>query len=155
MDDAAVEQFLAAPKVLSTGLRWAEYPNRAQVGVAVVALESVAVGQVFAVVPAVRERRWTFKLKAGAHRALEWNLIPEGEPRRHLNRSPRPDGFPRVDTSPVHEHVWIDGRKLSRPIAGLVSCTHEEAFHAFCARANIAAGDAYSQPSETQLTLRR
>jgi hypothetical protein len=155
MDDAAVAQFLAAPKTLSGVLRWSEHPNGAQVGAVPVALDAIVVGQVLTVVLAVRERRWSFKLKVGSHKALEWDLIPVGELRRHFNRAPRPDGFPAEDRSPAHEHLWIDGRKLSRPIPGLESCTHQEAFRAFCARANIDAGNAYTQPSETQLTLRR
>ncbi|HEY4278684.1 MAG TPA: hypothetical protein VGM91_10710 [Conexibacter sp.] len=155
MDDTLVALFLSAPKELAGDLRWSEYPNRTQVGVAVVTSDAVAVGQTLAVVLAVRERRWAFKLKAGAHRALEWNLIPEGEVRRHFNRCPRPPGFPVEDRSPIHEHVWIDGRKLSCPVEGLALSSHREVFHAFCKRANIDPKDAYTQPTETQLTLRR
>ena len=154
MDDEAVAQFLAAPKTLVGTLEWVEQRNGTQVGTVVVAIEAISVGQVLAVILPVRERRWTFKLTSGPHKTLEWHFVPEGEPRRHRNRKPIPEGFPAVDRAQEHEHLWVAGQKLSRPVLGLASATHREVFQAFCVRANITPGDSYTQPSEVQLTLR-
>lgn len=151
-----VDTFLAASKTLSGQMRWISRPT-ADYATLAVEMNAVEAGQLIAVQLTAAPRFWKFRLDHGGTEVLCWHFRPEGDIRSHRNPSPRPDGFPKRDTSLIHEHPWIDGHetRCSRPLDGLETASHEQAFSAFCARANIDPGATYRQPPEPQLSLIR
>jgi len=149
------EAFLAAEKTVRGELRWTTRPNDTAVGHAVVAIGAIDSGEIRVIVLATVERRWMLVLKSGTRTVLEWDFVPDGEVRRHWNAPPRPDGFPAEDRSPIHEHVWHHGAKLSRPIDGQDDSSLRQAFYSFCERATISAGESFREPPQTQLQLER
>jgi hypothetical protein len=100
-------------------------------------------------------RLWWFKLRFRGEDVLRWDL---GAGRKNHSNSgcPKPPFPPRV-TSADQEHRYVEGLGLRCAVAlsGMSEASHEEAFAAFCRRANVDFGPRYAGlASGEQLRMR-
>ncbi len=157
LTQSEVDAFRAASKTMVGRMEWVSRHGGGS-HVSQVPLESGGLvgGDLIALQLSGDPRSWKFKLRMGGTQVLRWEFLPSSRRlRRHRNPKPTAPGFPLVDRSLVHEHVFVNGEcgRHSRPLPDELDVQrHAEAFAAFCTYANISP-NGYVEPPNPQLEI--
>jgi len=150
LTSSAVDEFLAAPKVVAASQRMSWRRRNESIMFTRVAVDTggVTVGELVMVVSLVVARDWNFKVLRRGEEVMRWDLtVP---PARHSNPPGRPSRFPGKVRSLEHEHQWVEGLGMSCALAlelpDAVKADHRQTLDAFCDRANITFEAIYQPP---------
>jgi hypothetical protein len=144
-----VEGYLIVPKAVPDGrtLSWRKRSDSVQMARVPVEVGAVEMGELLLVIKLAQRRHWSFALLLHSAEVMRWDFLSAG-PRRHRNPPGRPNGWPAIDRSLEHEHVWHAGlgTDCSRPLQGGSPHDHREAYARFCDAANVDPKDSYREP---------